>query len=109
VPGFVASYRAVCLLRYAYVGLPDALGLDVHLHLKQIADDVIEIKVRFAMVNESAHGPIASFRGTPDAGRFRTEADMNRPARPAASVANDPIRTWWSATALDTSPPAGQS
>jgi len=36
------------------------------------------------------HWPIASFRGTPDAGRFRTEADANRPARPAASVANDP-------------------
>src|ERR1700746_596916 len=36
---------------------------------------------------------IASFRVKPDVGRFRTETDMNRQARPAASVANDPQQT----------------
>src|SRR6201997_1194885 len=33
---------------------------------------------------------IASFRGNAGCSRFRTEADMNRQARPAASVADDP-------------------
>src|SRR5262249_14455960 len=31
-----------------------------------------------------------AFAATPDVGRFRTEADTNRLARPAAAVANDP-------------------
>jgi hypothetical protein len=38
----------------------------------------------------SESGPSRHFTATPDVGRFRTEADMNRLARPAASVANDP-------------------
>ena len=43
----------------------------------------------------SAAGPSHSrhFAATPDVGRFRTEADMNRQARPAAPVANDPTAT----------------
>jgi hypothetical protein len=36
-----------------------------------------------------AIGPSRHFVATPDEGRFRTEADMNRQSRPAASVAND--------------------
>jgi hypothetical protein len=38
----------------------------------------------------SPPGPSRHFAATPDVGRFQTEADMNRQARPAASVANDP-------------------
>jgi hypothetical protein len=37
----------------------------------------------------SANDTSRHFAATPDVGRFRTEADMNRQARPAASVAND--------------------
>ena len=35
-------------------------------------------------------GPSRHFVATPNLGRFRTEADMNRQARPAAPVANGP-------------------
>jgi hypothetical protein len=45
-------------------------------------------RIGFAM---SQSGPSRHFVATPDAGRFRTEADMNRQARPAALVANDPF------------------
>jgi hypothetical protein len=45
---------------------------------------------RFSLLSISRH-----FAATPDVGRFRTEADMNRQARPAASVANDPSRKSW--------------
>jgi len=38
----------------------------------------------------SPNGPQRHFRATPDVGRFRTEADINRQARTAASVADDP-------------------
>ena len=38
--------------------------------------------------------PNASFRGNAGVGRSRTETDINRQARPAASVANDPSRKW---------------
>jgi hypothetical protein len=38
----------------------------------------------------SLPGTSRYFAATPDVGRFRTEADMNRQVRPAASVANDP-------------------
>ena len=40
----------------------------------------------------SIHGPFRHSAATPDVGRFRTEADINGQARPAASVANDPQR-----------------
>jgi hypothetical protein len=43
-------------------------------------------------VHESEIGPLRHFAAMPDVGRFRTEADMNRQAGPAASVANDPLR-----------------
>ena len=42
------------------------------------------------MLHEFRLWPIASFAVTPDLGRFRTEADMNRQARSAAPVAIDP-------------------
>jgi hypothetical protein len=38
-------------------------------------------------------GPSRHFAATPDVGRSRTETDINRQARPAASVANDPQET----------------
>ena len=41
-------------------------------------------------VHESESGTSRHLEATPDVGRFRTEADMNRQARPAASVADDP-------------------
>jgi hypothetical protein len=41
----------------------------------------------------SGIGPSRHFAATPDVGRFRTEADLKRQARPAASVANDPTAT----------------
>jgi hypothetical protein len=49
--------------------------------------------VLFAAVHESPRGTSRHFAATQDVGRFRTEADMNRQARPAASVANDPTAT----------------
>ena len=45
---------------------------------------------RFAALPMSQFGPQRHSRATPDVGRFRTEADINRQARTAASVANDP-------------------
>jgi hypothetical protein len=41
-------------------------------------------------VIDVAYWPIATFTAMPDVGRFRIEADMDRQARTAASVANDP-------------------
>jgi hypothetical protein len=43
----------------------------------------------FNKIGHSRH-----FVATLDEGRFRTEADMNRQARPSASVANDPKATF---------------
>ena len=39
-------------------------------------------------VPTSVVGPSRHFAATPDVGRSRTETDINRQARPAASVAN---------------------
>jgi hypothetical protein len=47
----------------------------------------------FSTLQNDANGTSRHFAATPDVGRFRTEADINRQARPAASVANDPHQT----------------
>jgi hypothetical protein len=41
------------------------------------------------------HNALSSRRAQPQI-RFRGEADMNRQARPARSVENDPFETWLS-------------
>jgi hypothetical protein len=46
-----------------------------------------------AAVHESENGPLRRFAAVVKSGRFRSEADMNRPARSAASVENDPLAT----------------
>jgi hypothetical protein len=51
-------------------------------------------------LQKGANGTSRHFAATPDVGRFRTEADMNRQARPAASVASDPFSTLRSAELL---------
>jgi hypothetical protein len=53
-----------------------------------------DVNKSLANSEPSTHGPTRHFAATQDVGRFGTETDINRQARPAASVANDPKRTW---------------
>ena len=56
---------------------------EIEMHVERAA-----YSSEFRWCIESGYGPSRHFAATPDVGRFRTEADMNRQARPAAPVAN---------------------
>jgi hypothetical protein len=52
-----------------------------------------DVKKTLANSEPSTHGPSPHFTAMPDVGSFRTEADTDRQARTAGSVANDPKAT----------------
>jgi hypothetical protein len=58
---------------------------------------------RFAALLMSQFWPVASFRGHAHFGRFRIEADMDRKAKRAGSVENDPSATSKAVFACDQS------
>ena len=60
-------------------------------------NDVSNTNGVFAAAREFLHCPSRHFATTQHLGRFRSEADINWQARPAVSVANDPIRTFGAA------------
>jgi hypothetical protein len=68
------------------------LVLDVHLHLKQIAGEVIKIAVRFAVVDEVRSWPIAPDRGLQFFGRCWEHSGHWPTLEPEGSVAIDPTR-----------------